>query len=177
MECMKLKVKSYYDILIGEYPFHKHLKEEIVPLLEKYPDIQQRKTNVKATMTEWKWNPGSERIERLKQCIITEIYNHFQYNYINEPQLAVIFKDFWANVYRKGDYTKSHNHMGSMYSFAYFLKATWYDSPFVFTHSKKRIRPKEGRYIIFPSHLTHHVPKSRFNGTRITFSGNLERVD
>ena len=60
-----LRVKSDYVVLIGEYPFHKQLKEEIVPILEQYPDIQEKKTNVKATMTEWDWNPGSDRIERL----------------------------------------------------------------------------------------------------------------
>ena len=42
----KIRVKSYSDVCIGEYPFHKELKDELVPLLENYPDKQGRQTNV-----------------------------------------------------------------------------------------------------------------------------------
>ena len=62
----KIRVKSYSDVCIGEYPFHKELKDELVPLLENYPDKQGRKTNVIATMTEWDWNPENDRLNRLK---------------------------------------------------------------------------------------------------------------
>ena len=172
-----LRVKSDYVVLIGEYPFHKQLKEEIVPILEQYPDIQEKKTNVKATMTEWDWNPGSDRIERLKQCINTEVYNYCQYNFVTQSQPMLFFKDFWGNVYRKGDYTRPHDHVGSVFSIVYFLKTKWYDSPLVFTHSKKRIRPREGTYVMFPSHLQHHVPKSRFEESRMTLSGNLNFIE
>ena len=34
----KIRVKNYSNIFIGEYPFHQKLKDELVPLLEKYPD-------------------------------------------------------------------------------------------------------------------------------------------
>ena len=59
------------------------------------------------------------------------------------------------------------------FGFAYFLKSKWYHSPFIFTHSGKKIKPKEGTYIMFPSHIKHHVHKNRFKETRITLSGNL----
>ena len=58
------------------------------------------------------------------------------------------------------------------YSFAYFVKAKWYHAPFILSDSGKMIRPKEGKYVIFPSYLMHHVPKHRYNDTRITLSGN-----
>ena len=41
------------------------------------------------------------------------------------------------------------------------------------TDFKEKIRPKEGRYLIFPAHLKHHVPKHRYKDTRITLSGNF----
>ena len=34
------------------------------------------------------------------------------------------------------------------------------------------VRPKEGRYIIFPSYLIHSVPKHRSKHERVTLSGN-----
>ena len=45
----KIRIKSYSDVCIGEYPLHKQLKDELVPLLEKYPDKQGRQTNVIAS--------------------------------------------------------------------------------------------------------------------------------
>ena len=62
----KIRVKNYSDVYIGEYPFHKELKEELLPLLENYPDEMGRKTNVNATMTKYDWDPKSDRLERLK---------------------------------------------------------------------------------------------------------------
>ena len=66
----KIRVKNYENIFIGEYPFHKQLKDEFVPLLEKYPDKQDRRTNVIATMTEWDWNLENDRLKRLKNNIV-----------------------------------------------------------------------------------------------------------
>ena len=84
--------------------------------------------------------------------------------------------NFWANVYKKGDYATSHSHKPHDFSFAYFVKAKWYDSPLVFTDSGKRIRPKEGRFVCFPAYLKHHVPKHRYRDERITLSGNISTI-
>ena len=102
-------------------------------------------------------------------------------NFFDPSELEILYADFndvvgnWANIYYKGDYTISHNHqdftMG--FSFAYFLKSEWYHPPFVFTNSGKKIKSKEGTYVIFPNHVNHHVPKNRFKETRITLSGNI----
>jgi len=171
----KIRVKNYEDIFIEEYPFHKELKDELVPLLEKYPDKQGRKTNVQATMTEWNWDPENVRLKRLKNNI-TEFVN---YNYAfrrsgNSKKDRYFIIDFWGNIYQKGDYTKSHSHRPAHFSCVYFLKTKWYHSPLVFGDSGKKIRPKEGTFVIFPSHLDHFVPKHRYNETRITLSGNMK---
>ena len=169
-------VRSTYNIFIEEYPFHQKLKEELVPLLEKYPDKQERKTNVKATMTEWKWNSDNDRVKRLKSCITEQVSSYFKYNPVdNNIPMSLECFSFWSNIYHKGDYTITHKHgPRSIFSFVYFLKTKWYHPPFVFTDSGKRIPPKEGTYVLFPSHLMHHVPVNRFKETRITLSGNLK---
>ena len=173
----EIRVKNYADVCIGEYPFHKQLKDELVPLLESYPDKQDRKTNVKATMTEWQWNPENDRLKRLKNNI-TEFIN---YNCNKQEMRSVgdsrpdryYIYDFWGNIYRKGDYTKLHAHRPSIFSFVYFLKSKWYYSPLVFSDGGEKIRPTEGTFVIFPSHLKHFVPKHRYRETRITLSGNI----
>ena len=175
----KIKVKNYSDVYIGEYPFHKQLKDELIPLLENYPDIQGRKTNVIATMTEWKWQQDNPRIKRLKECACAELRFHPVIRHIegkNQQQCNLFFKQLWANVYDKGDYTNSHGHQmyETGFGFVYFLKSKWYHPSFIFTDSGKKIRPKEGTYLLFPYHLYHHVPKNRFKETRITLSGNID---
>ena len=165
-----MKVESQYDVYVGEYPFHKQLYDELVPLLENYPDKQGMETNVKATMTEWNWDPLSDRLNRFKNCIIQESlsgYFRFKENYLPS------FVQFWGNIYHKGEYTKDHDHLYHHLSLVYFLKSKWYYSPLVFTHSGKKVQPKEGRYVLFPSHIMHHVPIHRFKETRITLSGNI----
>ena len=176
-------ISSEYPIIIGEYPFHKQLKEELVPLLENHRDEMGKTSNVKATMTNYNWgiDTKSKRLQRFQECMLAEARTHKNYTEltVGGPHLPSLFvKDFWANIYYKGDYTISHNHqdftMG--FSFAYFLKSEWYHPPFVFTNSGKKIKSKEGTYVIFPNHVNHHVPKNRFKETRITLSGNVLAV-
>tara|TARA_X000000368_G_scaffold214444_1_gene169400 strand:+ start:254 stop:802 length:549 start_codon:yes stop_codon:yes gene_type:complete len=172
-------VKSDNAIIVGEYPFHKELKEELLPLLENYPDQHDRSTNVKATMTEWEWQKDNRRVKRLKECACAELRHHpmvhqIGYQRYRKPSM-INFKEFWANVYRKGDYTQSHDHLGyqTTFGFVYFLKTKWYHPPFTFSESGKKMKPKEGTYLIFPGYLKHHVLKNRFDETRITLSGNM----
>ena len=175
----KIRVKNYDYVCIGEYPFHKQLKDELVPLLENYPDKQGRRTNVVATLTEWDWNPENVRLKRLKNNIIEFVnYNLSYYLGSTETNGSVRYfmQDFWGNIYRKGDYTKEHKHLPNIFSCVYFLKSKWYHSPLVFSDSGKKIRPKEGTFVIFPSHVKHLVPKHRYRDTRITLSGNINEL-
>ena len=118
-----VRVKSDYDIFVGEYPFHKQLYDELVSTLEEYPDKQDRNTNVKATMTEWNWDPISDRLKRLKNCVIQDAKSKFflHAGYLYEHPLA-FFESFWGNVYHKGDCAVTHHHLYSHLSMVYFLK-------------------------------------------------------
>ena len=173
-----IKVKNYDYVCIGEYPLHKQLKDELVPLLEKYPDKQGRQTNVIATMTEWNWNTENVRLKRLKNNITEFINyncNYYPVRSVEDSRSSRYYMhDFWGNIYRKGDYTKKHRHLPNIFSCVYFLKSKWYHSPLVFSDSGQKIRPIEGTFVVFPSHLKHLVPKHRYRDTRITLSGNLK---
>ena len=146
----------------------------MVPLLEEYDDRQNRTTNVQATMTEWEWDPPVPRLKRLKECIMEDIHSYSDCKCIgNELPLTLRFHNFFGNIYREGDYTIKHNHIPFYYSMVYFLKSKMNYSPLIFTQYGERIKPKEGRYVIFPSHLWHHVPKHKFKETRITLAANI----
>ena len=122
------------------------------------------RTNVKAKMTTYKFfNEGNGKPEFDKIRKMFPEYN---------------ITDIWGNIYNKGDCTINHTHgdHSNYCSFVYFLKSKWYYSPLIFTDSGKKIRPKEGRFVIFPSNIYHHVPVHRYDNQRITLSGNVSIV-
>ena len=168
-----MKVSQSSEILIGDYLFQRQLKEEVLALLAVSNPISKERTNVKAFHTDWNWEPDNLRIKNFKSFILAEIERHFQPGSMKDSSRApLIMKNFWANVYYKGDYADSHGHKPYHYSFAYFLKCANYHSPLVFSESGKKVRPKEGRFVVFPAYLKHHVPKQQYDDTRITLSGN-----
>ena len=170
---MKISYVNYKaQILVGDYQFADSLKDEVVSLLQTATNIGH--TNVKAFHTEWDWEPINIKIRNLKGYIKEEIERAMKPGACIDSRVFLRVDQFWANVYKKGDYAQSHDHRPFDWSFAYFVKAKWYDSPLVFTDSGKRIRPKEGRFVAFPAYLLHHVPKHRYKDTRITLSGNFE---
>ena len=173
MEAISVKHKA--NILIGEYQFADKVKSEVLSLLKVCNPIPQDNSNVKASIhTEWQWEPDNITFRNLKSYIREEIEKHYRPGATSGGRRAFLkLGDFWANVYKKGDYAQSHCHKPNDFSFAYFVKSKWYYPPLVFTDSRKRIRPKEGTFVAFPAYLMHHVPKHRYNDTRITLSGNF----
>jgi len=174
-----MKVKHCTDVVTGEYLFADKVKEQVLSLLKVCNPIHQNNTNVKASIhTEWDWEPDNITFRNLKEYIREEVEKKYKPGAMSGDTIMIPSQlhcvNFWANVYQKGDYAQSHDHRPYDFSFAYFVKAKWYDSPLIFTYSKKRIRPKEGKYVIFPAYLKHHVPKNRYNHQRITLSGNLK---
>ena len=168
---MRESVKFVYPkvqiLIIDNYSRHKQLKEQLIKGLENYQDVQNRETNVKATMTEW--NISTSEIEKLK-C---KILSHCSPMLWDNPRCKI--NDFWANIYRKGDYTLSHRHLSDHIAAVYFLKSKRYYSPLCFESFgfEKRIAPKEGRLVIFPAYLRHRVPKHKHKDTRITLACNI----
>ena len=174
MEVISVKHKA--DILIGEYQFVDKVKEQVKSLLNKgVVAIPQNNSNVKASLhTEWNWEPDNITFRNLKSYIREEIERHYRPGARSgSSRLRLNNENFWANVYEKGDYAQCHCHKPDDFSFAYFVKSKWYYPPLVFSASGKRIRPKEGTFVVFPAYLMHYVPKHRYNDTRITLSGNF----
>ena len=171
-----MKVPHNAEVIVGDYQFADQIKSEVLSLLKTCNPISQDNSNVKASLpTDWDWEPDNITFRNLKAFVREEIERYFRPGAMSDgPRLPVNCINFWANVYEKGDYAESHCHKPNDFSFAYFVKSKWYYSPLVFSDSGKLVRPKEGRFVAFPSYLKHHVPKHRYNDTRITLSGNLK---
>ena len=170
-----MKVKHNAEVLVGDYQFADRVKEQVFSSLKTCNPIPQDNSNVKASVhTEWDWEPDNITFRNLKAFIREEIERYFKPGSMSSGvRNRLECNNFWANVYEKGDYAESHCHKPHDFSFAYFVKSKWYYSSLVFTDSGKKVRPKEGRFVAFPAYLKHHVPKHRYNNTRITLSGNL----
>tara|TARA_B100000686_G_C16390651_1_gene762256 strand:+ start:92 stop:634 length:543 start_codon:yes stop_codon:yes gene_type:complete len=174
MEVISVKQKT--NIVIDDYQFANPLKEEVLSLLKVCNPIPQDDSNVKASIhTEWDWEPNNLKLTNLKKYIGSVIINEFTIGKLSamNRRNPLVVKNFWANVYSKGDFAHPHDHIPFDWSFAYFVQARPNHAPFVFTESGKKIRPKEGRFVAFPSHLKHHVPEHKCEMQRITLSGNM----
>tara|TARA_B100000035_G_scaffold302066_1_gene299294 strand:- start:374 stop:907 length:534 start_codon:yes stop_codon:yes gene_type:complete len=173
------KITANHEIFVlDNYPRQNSLLEDLGDYFENYKDCQNRRTNVKATMTEWNLDLPNQEFIHFKRTI---------YSVAKQIKLywACPFKinTIWANIYRKGDYTIPHDHDPDRYSFVYFLKSKPNFSPLLFEdvnlkNKKKKwrvIKPIEGRLVIFPGFLKHKVPVHIHNETRITISGNFSQ--
>ena len=165
---MNVKVKHYCNILVADYPWAHLLEKELIPFVEDQPCKQGKKTNVKANMSNW--NIVTPEIERLKKFIKNEIGDC---PFITQESVSFDWINFWTAVYSKGDYSQAHDHYPSYWSFVYFLKTKWYHSALHFVESGKKIRPKNGRYVVFPAYLKHKVAPHLFNNKRIVLAVNL----
>ena len=171
-----MEVKHNAQVLVGEYPFADKVQNEVFSLLRRgVAAIPQDNSNVKATLhSGWDWEPDNITFRNLKGFIREEIERYFKPGAMSDGGRDPLkIGNFWVNVYEKGDYARSHCHKPHDFRFAYFVKSKWYYPPLVFSDSGKLVRPQEGRFVAFPAYLKHHVPKHRYNDTRITLSGNL----
>ena len=150
------------------HPHYKSINEKLIE--ESYNFVFTRDivnldgsvTNVKALQTGS--NISSPTLSLIEKWIL-EIF---------EKQFGFYYKIGlrWMSNYGKGDYTQSHTHIPAAFVFNYFIKTPKGSSPLVFTTSGKKIKAEEGKVVIFPGNLAHHVPKNRCND-RIVLSGNI----
>ena len=102
----------------------------------------------------------------------------------------------WASVNKTGDYNYSHTHLGVDFSGVLYLQAPFNCGDIVFEDENARFRynwkldteikeengyhdsmwfhPTEGRCLIFPAHLRHHVEKNESETDRISIGFNLK---
>ena len=84
-------------------------------------------------------------------------------------------EDCWGALYRKGHYIKTHHHWPSALSWTYYVKTSENTEPFIFVGNgvEKKIYPRVGDLIIFPSVMNHRVPVSQTDDERIVVVGNI----
>ena len=95
------------------------------------------------------------------------------YNNMFSTNSELLLSNFWVSHYRKGDYTKKHNHaptyQRTVLSGCYYAHVEEGASPIVF-EGEEPIYPENDTLIIFSSNLYHEVPPT--DAERIVMSFN-----
>ena len=167
-------VMHHADILINSYQFHDAVRHQVaLKLKDGVSTIGKDESNVKATVhTDWDWDPNNTFFQDLKIHIGEEINRHYTPAFKGEYTTPLNCKNFWLNVYEKGDYAVSHAHIPYDFSFAYFVECDETHSPLIFSDSGYEVPAVKGTYVAFPSYLKHHVDENSSDKLRVTLSGN-----
>ena len=175
-------------------PLHIDLKLSIL----ESRDEQSKKTNVKAHMTSWKMHEENEgfkarggftRLNHFRDKKFKDKHEAFKWIAERAIQFAIDYdekgrqatmqacrlipRDVWGVIYRKGEFSLSHNHYPSAWSFGYYIQMPKGSAPVVFPGADQTIYPKEGDMIVFPGWVQHEVPANKTEEERIMIAGNI----
>ena len=132
---------------------------------------------VKKKSRQLQTNPESKPFN-MKFPIVTENY----YDEVLIDNLAkacnvdLIPYDCWGAIYKKGEYTKPHEHWPQIWSWVYNVECCEKCSPLIFPdHDIKEysLIPKKGNLTLFPGWIKHYVPEQKCDHDRIIIAGNL----
>ena len=149
----------------------------LTDIIVVHGDEQNHSSNVKADMTDWFMH------QKYKEFRELSIHAEAVARQMTKDPVSMFTFDCWGAVYRKGEYTKKHNHWGNLWSWCYYLEVPPDAPPFRFEDitamgesepSSFDVYPKENDLLVFPSWVSHSVPKSESNSERIMVAGNIQ---
>ena len=157
-------IENNYHVEAEQY------NEGIKKILLDGIDVQSKLTNVKAKMSSWFMH--KEHKEFAWVCGKAE-----SLAIRNSPhQVDYRIQDCWGAIYKKGDWTKKHDHWPCVWSFVYYVECCSKCSPLVFHDAPEGthwIRPEIGKLVLFPAWLLHSVPEQICDHDRIMVAGNI----
>ena len=129
-------------------------------------------SNVKAWSSSYQTHKETDVFSGYLSCISGFSQNIYNNMFSVNQELSL--SDFWVSHYKKGDYTKKHNHgssfNGNVISGCYYVYVEEGASPIIF-EGEEPIYPENDTLIIFSSYLYHEVPPT--DAERIVMSFNL----
>jgi len=160
------------------YRFENFLEEDYLNLLTEkteeltLTDFQQRKTNVKANMTEY------------DKLLYVEEYQHFIQKSIQFLDFIMrirggtregweyIMDDFWGMRHQKGDNTIRHRHLPAHWSGSFYLKVPG-DTKMYFPEFDFVDTLKENTLYLFPAFVDHLTSIQDYEENRISIAFNI----
>ena len=143
------------------------LNNDLTKIIKLVGDTQNRKTNVKAYMTDWFMQRKYHIFNSVGDIAIKFAQEASPF----EAQFELY--DIWGAVYKRGDFTKEHDHWPHPWSFSYYVKSDG-TTPIIFPDSSYSLYPKTNDIVLFPGILRHGVPIHESDEERIIVSGNID---
>ena len=148
------------------------LNSDLKNAILTYGDRQQRKTNVKAYMTDWFMHKEFKTFEIIGKLAWKMAVD-------NSPhKIQFELFDIWGAVYKKDDWTITHDHWPHPWSFVYYVQSSG-ETPLVFPDASQDARyifPKTGDMVLFPGLIRHGVPQHHSDEDRIVIAGNFNPI-
>ena len=167
---LKYKKGATVPVYIGN--LDRHDNDLFEKQIRESGDVQSKKTNVKAEMTQWLLTEY-ESFRSLGVDIVVNHLPHLSKPTVDGSVFDWIITALWGNIYHKGDYTDPHDHMPAAYSFTYYVKVPEGSAPLILDDLGEIWTPKEGDLVLFPGHIRHSVPEHTIDKNRISIAGNL----
>ena len=166
-----MKIKEEFDIIVEKYPYYEVLNEQLILDANCIEYPLSYRTNVKGKQSEWFLSSPS--IEKVRKWIYSLILIEVPWvKPVIDLKWEINFRETWFAKYDIGDFAHIHDHSPYVFSFVYYVKCPKGSSPLIFTHSGKKVKAEEGKVVIFPGNIQHHVPNNKSND-RIVLAGNL----
>ena len=162
-----MNIRENHKILIKHHPHYQSLNKKLIEDSNKAEYSRERNNCISAEMTGYRIS--SKSIDLVLDWIDQLVYNDWGYE---RQSYKMDILDAWFVRYDKGNQTISHHHRLNILSFVYFVDCPKGSSPLVFSTSGKRIKAEEGKLVLFPGNLLHHVPKNGSKG-RLVLAGNI----
>tara|TARA_B100000287_G_C20225033_1_gene619710 strand:+ start:75 stop:596 length:522 start_codon:yes stop_codon:yes gene_type:complete len=165
-----MKIKENLDVIVEKYPYADSLNKKLMVEVGEIAAKTNKNHNYYTNIVGTKFGISDDGPSKLISNWVVNIIKNKMYNSNSEP---IVYDDgMWFAIYDEGDYARSHHHIPyALFSWVYFVNCPRGSSPLVFTSTNKRIKAEEGKLILFPSCMKHHVPKNKCKD-RITLVGN-----
>ena len=197
MQKVDLWNTSLFVAQVNDESLNTMLKNEIVSLSESQPSIN--KSNIGSWHSEYGLNKSENKeIQRIHSIVASQIKAVYLQG-VNEEKLDdyVLLCESWANINVRATFQNIHTHSGWAMSAVYYVKvpevedkaqdgtiqfhnfsASQVNPNFdllssLLGNETRRISPKTGMLIIFPSHMPHSVLPSFSDDERITIAFNF----
>ena len=173
-----MQISEKFNIIIEKHHYYESLNRKLLKDA-KTADYSGRSQADGDTALFSSVTTTSKNIDLINSWVKLLIFKNYPFlgdvNFIEDGILAPdssFNMQTWFVKYREGDETKSHHHIPSFCSWVYFLRCPKGSPPLVFTQSRKKVKSEEGKVVIFPSWLRHHVPPNKCDG-RVVLVGNV----
>tara|TARA_B100000287_G_C20187715_1_gene604813 strand:- start:46 stop:585 length:540 start_codon:yes stop_codon:yes gene_type:complete len=170
-------VREKHLVVVDIHPYYQALNERLLEDVSRFnfytPAENTHSTNIMGSQYNLKKGEETSAVKLVLDWVYSRLRSDYRgYSLGAEEHQAQFNCMSWFARYNEGEYTLSHRHKSVLFGFVYFIKAPKGAAPFVFTTSGNRIKAEEGKVIIFPGNLYHHVPKNKCKD-RLVLAGNI----